>query len=69
MKFKAAVMFRRAMTEGGLFATMMPGVFDRSESLCDAIQTHKALTSGEFQYIALDVEVDDKRNPVLVQPI
>ncbi len=69
MKFKAAVMFRRSMLEGGLTATMMPGVFENGDSLADAIKTHKALTNSEHVYIALDVEVDEKRNPVSVQPI
>lgn len=67
--FKTAVMFRRAMTEGGLYAQMMPGVFETAEALADGMRTHKAISPDAHVYIPVDVALNDKREPVSVRPI
>lgn len=69
MKFYAATCYRISLLGGGVIVEMMPGAFEKVESLHDAVKTHKAMTGGKQVYMAVLITLDDAGKMVSVEPV
>lgn len=69
MQFFTAVMFRRAMTQGGLYSQMMPGAFETAEAAVQGVATYKKLDPEWDVFVPVKVTLGSDLKPVSVEPI